>query len=368
MSAQQKYLYQYAYLDSSSFNAVENNNLYDDERGAAATNIIPSSSCYSHSLFTLKSPVDILRVKMDGQSLSGYGGLATENLVDIQGDNYHEIKDIFIYGGYNGIYISSSYNPELYMLDFEIAHATGSAIRVEGGEVETRIGFFKDNNISVNLVTGSVYFSTIGSEFYVNNGQIGILYNSQSCDVERISVISNEFSGDGIYFTGSFFSEHHDTEIKIGGNTNLSNNNPFGYLSFWNNIVAMSTNPAGEFRKASGSNFASTPAKKFKVENNRFTYLSEVTKSMLITSTGNLQASSVNQSVAVSIVKNSDSASFMYAPVEIRYTNANQPFNFALQGIVEMKQDDFVELWYTNQSSNTNTVLVQDMQFVIREL
>jgi hypothetical protein len=35
MSAQQKYLYQYAYLDSSSFNAVENNNLYDDERDTA---------------------------------------------------------------------------------------------------------------------------------------------------------------------------------------------------------------------------------------------------------------------------------------------------------------------------------------------
>ncbi|HOG20799.1 MAG TPA: hypothetical protein PKW37_10205, partial [Salinivirgaceae bacterium] len=35
MSAQQKYLYQYAYLDGSSFNAVENNNLYNDERGAA---------------------------------------------------------------------------------------------------------------------------------------------------------------------------------------------------------------------------------------------------------------------------------------------------------------------------------------------
>ena len=35
MSAQQKYLYQYAYLDGSSFNAVENNNLYNDERGNA---------------------------------------------------------------------------------------------------------------------------------------------------------------------------------------------------------------------------------------------------------------------------------------------------------------------------------------------
>jgi len=35
MSAQQKYLYQYAYLDGSSFNAVENNNLYNDERGGS---------------------------------------------------------------------------------------------------------------------------------------------------------------------------------------------------------------------------------------------------------------------------------------------------------------------------------------------
>jgi hypothetical protein len=35
MGAQQKYLYQYAYLDGSSFNAVENNNLYNDERGNA---------------------------------------------------------------------------------------------------------------------------------------------------------------------------------------------------------------------------------------------------------------------------------------------------------------------------------------------
>ena len=32
MSAQQKYLYQYAYLDKASFNAVENNNLYNDEQ------------------------------------------------------------------------------------------------------------------------------------------------------------------------------------------------------------------------------------------------------------------------------------------------------------------------------------------------
>lgn len=35
MAAQQKYLYQYAYLDGSSFKAVENNNLYNDERGSA---------------------------------------------------------------------------------------------------------------------------------------------------------------------------------------------------------------------------------------------------------------------------------------------------------------------------------------------
>jgi len=35
MAAQQKYIYQYAYLDGSSFKAVENNNLYNDERGRA---------------------------------------------------------------------------------------------------------------------------------------------------------------------------------------------------------------------------------------------------------------------------------------------------------------------------------------------
>ena len=35
MAAQQKYIYQYAYLDGSSFKSAENNNLYNDERGRA---------------------------------------------------------------------------------------------------------------------------------------------------------------------------------------------------------------------------------------------------------------------------------------------------------------------------------------------
>lgn len=48
MGAQQKYLYQYAYLDGSSFNAVENNNLYNDERGNAE--ILQN---YNHNSLTL---------------------------------------------------------------------------------------------------------------------------------------------------------------------------------------------------------------------------------------------------------------------------------------------------------------------------
>ena len=35
MGAQQKYLFNYAYLEKSSYNAIENNNLYNDERGEA---------------------------------------------------------------------------------------------------------------------------------------------------------------------------------------------------------------------------------------------------------------------------------------------------------------------------------------------
>jgi len=336
---------------------------------STAVDIIPSSSCYSQSLFTIKSSCDFNRFKVNGNDLPNYGSLNTEHLIDIQDNNYHEFKDIFLYGGYNGINITSSYDPEVYLLDSEFAHTTGSGIRVEGGEVESRVVFFEDNNIGVNLVTGSVYFSTIASEFYVPAGKTGILYNSASTTIDTFSVLSSEFTGAGTYLSGSNYSQAHDANIKISGNTNLSNNNPFAFCSFRNNTSTTQSLSAGRYQKVPGTNFIATPAQKFSVSNNRLTYLAEVTKSMLVTATGNvLTTAGNNQTIGVAIVKNNNSASFMYSDMEVRTTTAGQPYNFANQAIVTMAKNDYVELWIANYSSTTNQTTAQDMQLIVREI
>ncbi|GJQ43852.1 MAG: hypothetical protein JETCAE03_33500 [Ignavibacteriaceae bacterium] len=67
------------------------------------------------------------------------------------------------------------------------------------------------------------------------------------------------------------------------------------------------------------------------------------------------------------IVKNSDSASYTYARVDVRATTAGQPYNFAAQSITEMSASDYVEVWITNRSSATNTIDIDAMQFLVRE-
>lgn len=169
--------------------------------------------------------------------------------------------------------------------------------------------------------------------------------------------------------SGTNYTQVHDNKIKVFGNTNLANNNPFAYCSFRNNVATTASVALGRFQKAPGTNYISTPAQKYLVENNRLTYLGEVTKSMYITATGNiLTTAGNNQLLAVAIVKNNNSASFMYSDLDIRTTTAGQPYNFANQAIVEMKQYDYVELWDANMSSTTNQICVQDMQLVAREL
>lgn len=256
MSAQQKYLYQYAYLDGSSFNAVENNNLYNDERGAAE--ILQN---YNHNSLNLNFKAGEHTAKALSVLLANSEvGLILKAIshADIV-SQYLDVYDLVKIGNINlspnihfyevgGEFLSSQINN----VDF----LTRRVIPVNIGDIPMDDFVFTKINDGTNdyFVNAKVLTNGTTSFYYPTGSETGDPV--ALIDLRDFNAFSIKFNGDTI--PDDFLSEFINTDcvmtIENAGSIMKIGNNVFANSEF-SNIVA---NFTGIREIGSGVNLAKT--------------------------------------------------------------------------------------------------------------
>lgn len=201
MSAQQKYLYQYAYLDGSSFNAVENNNLYNDERGAAE--ILQN---YNHNSLNLNFKAGEHTAKALSVLLANSEvGLILEPITHEDLTNHNlDIYDLVKIGNVNlspnvhfykvgGEFLSNQINN----VDF-LTRRVIYVAHDEGGDVGLDDSIFATINDGTNdyIVNAAILTNGITSFYYPTGDEVGAPLTL--IDLRDMVVFSITFSGNSI--------------------------------------------------------------------------------------------------------------------------------------------------------------------------
>ncbi len=241
MSAQQKYLYQYAYLDSSSFNAVENNNLYDDERGAAE--ILQN---YNHNSLNLSFKAGEHTAKALSVLLANSEvGLVLEPITHEDLTNHNlDIYDLVKIGNVNlapnihfyevgGEFLSNQID-NVDFLTRRVIHVAHN----EGGNVGLDDSIFATINDGTNdyIVNAGILTSGITSFYYPTGNENAPL---ALIDLRDMAAFSITFSGNSIpaNFLSGFVNESCEMTITNAISIMKIGDNAFANSEF-SNIVA----------------------------------------------------------------------------------------------------------------------------------
>jgi hypothetical protein len=198
MSAQQKYLYQYAYLDGSNFNAVENNNLYNDERGNAEI-----MQNYNHNSLNLNFKAGEHTAKALSVLLANSEvGLILEPITheDLVNENI-DVYDLVKIGNVNmtpnvhfyevgGEFLSNQIN--------NVEFLTRRIIYVAQGEEDSDINVFATINDGTNdyIINAAILTHGISSFYYPTGDEVGAPL--ALIDLRDMAAFSIEFNGNSI--------------------------------------------------------------------------------------------------------------------------------------------------------------------------
>ena len=113
-----------------------------------------------------------------------------------------------------------------------------------------------------------------------------------------------------------------------------------------------------------GSNTSSETCK-WTIADNRITYQPNNKRNGLFTVAGNLSVNSSNQNISIGIVKNGNSA-VRYGETTLRVTTSDQPFQFSFIAFLQdISPGDYFEVYYSNATSSSKVVKLQDIQWFV---
>lgn len=206
----------------------------------------------------------------------------------------------------------------------------------------------------------------IYSSFVVLSGETGINVNaSASIPVEGYILDTVNFSGGGTYTNGVTFSDNKALFLNCVG---IQNSASIAHMTMINNATATDIVTQSVAVKVAGTTTSQSITQKFSHSNNRATYTGAIEKPFRVTAIFSFTAGN-NNVVSGYIAKNGTIISNSEASSTANITGGliGRAENVAVQTVVQLAQNDYLEVWVANNSANTD-ITVSDLSVIIEAL
>ncbi len=337
------------------------------------TTIEAASGLTGKPMFRCLSETYFKMLSFDATTLASYGTLAGEDAIRLLGSGtYNEVKDCSFDGFYNTILDST--NAELWVFECDISNSIGSGILVQGATpgviVKVAETDFIGCNYGINLSKGSGAIIQLASGGYYNSnaGDTAIFYQPANfTSFTSISITGNSWNNIGKYIEGFDFtrSDGRDANAIVESNAGIGDQKPNCFINVLNSSTNKTLTSSNTWYKADWGSNTSSETCKWTIADNRITYQPNNKRNGLFTVAGNLSVNSSNQNISIGIVKNGNSA-VRYGETTLRVTTSDQPFQFSFIAFLQdISPGDYFEVYYSNATSSSKVVKLQDIQWFV---
>jgi hypothetical protein len=339
---------------------------YGNSTLAAVTGLAgtPMFRCLSACFFKM--------LTFDATSLTNYGTAAGEDAIRFLGSGtYNEVKDCSFDRFYNTILDST--DAELWVFETDISNAQRNGILIHGAQsgvtVKVAETDFIGCNYGINMSKGSGATIQLASGGYynVNSGDTAIFYQPTNfTSFASISITGNSWNNTGKYIEGFDFtrSDGRDANVILESNAGVGDQKPNCFINVINSATTKTLTAASTWYKADWGTNTSTETCKWTLASNKITYQPNNKRNGLFNVSGNLSVNSANQDISIAIVKNGNSAT-RYGETTLRVSSANLPFQFSfIAYLANIAPGDYFEIYYSNATSASKIVTIQDIQWL----
>jgi roadblock/LC7 domain-containing protein len=332
--------------------------------------IAAASGLANQPMFRCVSDCFFKMLNFDATTLSGYGTAAGEDAIRLTGSGtYNEVKDCSFDRFYNAILDSS--NAELWVFECDISNAQSNGIKVHSGAsgvtVKVAETDFIGCNTGVNLSKATNATIQLASGGYYNSGGTAILYQpSTFTSFTIISITGNSWNNSGTYISGFDFTrtDGRDANVILESNAGMGDQKPNCFINVLNSSTTKTLTTQNTWYVADWGANTFSEICKWTIVNNKITYQPTNRRNGLFTVSGNLSVNSANQNISIGIVKNGNSAT-RYGETTLRVTTADQPYQFSfIAYLADIVPGDYFEVYYSNGTSNSKIVKIQDIQWL----
>jgi hypothetical protein len=334
--------------------------------------IAASSGLTGKPMFRCNTDCYFKMLAFDATTLSGYGTAAGEDAIRFVGqDTYNEIKDCSFDRFYNTILDSS--NAELWVFETDISNAQRNGILVHSGDTGVIVKVAETDfigcsrGISLDKAVGATIQLASGGYYNNNATDTAIIYRATTFKTyNSISIKGNLWNNTGKFIEGFDFtrSDGRDADIILESNAGKGDSKPQCFINVINSVTTKTLTTTGTWYKADWGSNTSFETCKWGIASNRITYQPVNIRNGVINVAGNLSVNSNNQNISIGIVKNGNTA-VRYGETTLRVTTQDQPYQFSfIAYLSDIQPGDYFEIYYSNSSSGSKIVTIQDIQFM----
>lgn len=332
---------------------------------AAATGLAgkPMFRCLSACYFKM--------LNFDATTLTNYGTAAGEDAIRFLGSgSYNEVKDCSFDRFYNTILDST--DAEIWVFETDISNAQANGILVHGAVAGVTVKVAETDfigcNYGINLSKGSAATIQLASGGYynANSGDTAIFYQPTNfTSYSTISITGNSWNNTGKYIEGFDFtrSDGRDANVILESNAGMGDQKPNCFINVLNSSTTKTLTTQNTWYKADWGSNTSSETCKWTIASNQITYQPANKRNGVFTVSGNLSVNSSSQNISIGIVKNGVTTT-RYGETTLRVTTSDQPFQFSFIAFLsDIAPGDYFEIYYSNATSGSKVVKIQDIQW-----
>lgn len=234
-------------------------------------------------------------------------------------------------------------------------------IKITGnvGKFAVAFCFFENvtNGSAIEFLSGlNINDIDLSNNYFIYNGQTGIKVNT-GATVDRGRLTTNMFRGVTTPLVGI---DSYSRGWSMRQNTHIPDSRAFSFIYFNNNSTSTSLTTVGTFYKIAGTTTVINQ-KRFIAASNKLTYddVEPITGKIVVVMGAKAPAN--NSDFSIGIAKN---GTIISAPIaSMAAATNNQSFQITLITEIDLVQGDYIEVFIAKNNSNTNTIIVTDLQF-----
>jgi len=290
---------------------------------------------------------------------------------------YHEVKDSYFYGFNKGIVSTNNNDLWIFEVDFDAHTGTGIEIaagEASGGSLKVSECDFTQCAKGINLLSGvAESVSILNCTFYIATPvtppgtDIGINYASATFTTFASMFISNNAWNNQGSFTSGFdfsLSTGRDANAFFIGNSGYEDKKPYCKINVNNNAWTTTLTNNFSWYHANFLNSVGSITCKWKLEDNKITYLPNNGSGAWAIISGNISVNNANHVITIAICKNG-STLVRYGETDLRITVANQPFQFSTVIYVpDLVKTNYLEI-VVKATTSGDVVTFQDVQWFV---